>query len=68
MADHFRILAWRIPRTKELGGLQSMGPTRVINTFNFELYFINYAKAFDCVHAQSLSCVRLFVTLWAMAH
>ena len=24
-AIHFRILAWRIPWTEELGGLQSMG-------------------------------------------
>ena len=26
MATHSRILAWRIPWTEELGGLQSMGP------------------------------------------
>ena len=25
MATHSNILAWRIPRTEELGGLQSMG-------------------------------------------
>ena len=25
MATHFSILAWRIPETKEPGGLQSMG-------------------------------------------
>ena len=25
MATHSRILAWEIPRTEELGGLQSMG-------------------------------------------
>ena len=29
MATHFRILAWRIPRTEEPGGLQSMGSQRV---------------------------------------
>ena len=28
-ATHFSILAWRIPRTKEPGGLQSMGSQRV---------------------------------------
>jgi len=28
-ATHSSILAWRIPWTKELGGLQSMGPQRV---------------------------------------
>ena len=27
-APHFRILAWRIPRTEEPGGLQSMGSQR----------------------------------------
>ena len=26
MATHFRILAWKIPRTEEPGGLQSVGP------------------------------------------
>ena len=29
MAPHSRILAWRIPRTKKPGGLQSMGSQRV---------------------------------------
>ena len=29
MATHSSILAWRIPQTEELGGLQSMGPQRV---------------------------------------
>ena len=29
MATHSSILAWRIPRTEEPGGLQSMGPKRV---------------------------------------
>ena len=29
MATHFSILAWRIPRTEEPGGLQSMGSHRV---------------------------------------
>ena len=31
MATHFSILAWRIPRTKEPGRLQSMGLQRVRN-------------------------------------
>ena len=40
MATHSRILAWKIPWTEELGGLQSMGSQRVIhdlmaNTFTF---------------------------------
>ena len=29
MATHFSILAWKIPRTEEPGGLQSMGSQRV---------------------------------------
>ena len=29
MATHSGILAWRIPRTEEPGGLQSMGSKRV---------------------------------------
>ena len=29
MATHFSMLAWRIPWTEELGGLQSMGSQRV---------------------------------------
>ena len=33
MTTHSSILAWRIPWTEEPGGLQSMGPQRVINTF-----------------------------------
>ena len=29
MATHYSILAWKIPWTEELGGLQSMGSQRV---------------------------------------
>ena len=29
MATHFSIFAWKIPRTEEPGGLQSMGLQRV---------------------------------------
>ena len=29
MASHSSILAWRIPRTEEPGGLQSMGTQRI---------------------------------------
>ena len=29
MATHFSVLAWRIPWTEELGGLQSIGLQRV---------------------------------------
>ena len=29
MATHYSILAWKIPQTEEIGGLQSMGLQRV---------------------------------------
>ena len=32
MATHSSILAWRIPRTEEPGGLQSMGVTKESDT------------------------------------
>ena len=34
MATHSSILAWRIPRTEELGGLQSMGSQKSWTQFN----------------------------------
>ena len=34
MATHFSILTWRIPRTEEPGGLQSMGSQRVKHNQN----------------------------------
>jgi len=36
MATHSSILAWRIPRTEEPGGLQSMGSHRVGNDLSTE--------------------------------
>ena len=43
MATHSSILAWRIPCTDDLGGLQSMGSQRVgqvwvTNTYTFHIY------------------------------
>ena len=32
MATHSSILAWKIPQTEELGGLQSMGVAKELNT------------------------------------
>ena len=43
MATHSSILAWRIPRTEEPGGLQSTGSQRVRHdraTFTFSLHFV----------------------------
>ena len=36
MAAHSSILAWRIPGTEELGGLQSMGSQRVSSNLGTE--------------------------------
>ena len=38
MATHSSILAWRIPWTEELGGLQSMGSQRVDMTERLSTY------------------------------
>ena len=39
MATHSSILAWRIPWTEELGGLQSMGSERVeVDRTTFTLF------------------------------
>ena len=50
MATHSRILAWRIPWTKEPDGLQSMGSQRVRHDWATSLYhvsrFLDVAKAF----------------------
>ena len=48
MATHSRILAWRIPWTKEPGGLQSIGPQRVrhdwaTNTFTITSHSLKYS-------------------------
>ena len=45
MATHSSILAWRIPRTEEPGGLQSMGLQRVrynlaTNTFTLQPFLM----------------------------
>ena len=51
MATHSRVLAWRIPWTEEVGGLQSMGCQRV-NTIDrvtlslFPLHFPAYVLYF----------------------
>ena len=37
MATHSKILAWRIPRTEEPGGLQILGHCCMTNTFTFKV-------------------------------
>ena len=56
MATHSSIIAWRIPGTEELSGLQSMGSERVghnwvTNTFTFHFFLscrtYYYTKSFE---------------------
>ena len=46
MAIHSNTLAWRIPWTEELGGLQSMGSQRVGHNQVTNIYTYTYA----CTH------------------
>ena len=39
MATHSRILAWRIPRTEEPGGLQSMELQKSLTRFSVDFHF-----------------------------
>ena len=50
MATHSSILAWRIPWTEELGGLQSMGHKESDMTERLHFHFLKKEK---CVLKQS---------------
>ena len=52
MATHSSILAWRIPRTEEAGGLQSMGSQRVAQD-----------RATKRTHAEALNAFEEFLSL-----
>ena len=52
MANHSRVLAWRIPRTKEPGGLQSMGSQRVGRDWSRHWYMENGSSILDARRAQ----------------
>jgi len=81
MATHSSILALRIPRTEEPGGLQSLGPQRVrhdwvsnTHTHIFVLFqierthiFVLFQIIFHYVFS-CWSCVWLFATPWTIAH
>ena len=47
MATHSSILAWRIPRAEEPGGLQFIGSQRVLRT--------EHTHSHACTHAQCYS-------------
>ena len=79
MATHSSVLAWRIPRTEEPGGLPSMGSHRVGHDWSnlaaaaapylIFNYIINrlYYTILCIVIVQLLSCVQLFATPWTAA-
>ena len=53
MATHSSILAWRIPWTEELGGLQSTGSQRVGHDWQLHFHF------HVCAHSAIQSCPTL---------
>ena len=63
MATHSRILAWRIPWTEELGGLQSTGPKESDTTERLHFHF-HPNLTHDCGHKLCVCTlsVQLFAT------
>ena len=57
MATHSSILAWRIPWTEELGGLQSMGLLRVIS------FLLNYKHYHWSTRAETYKKQHLVASL-----
>ena len=58
MATHSSILAWRIPWTEELGGLQSMGRKELDTTerLQFHFHFGNAALINYLMEAKIIQC------------
>ena len=54
MATHSSILAWRIPRTEEPGGLQSIGLQRVGHDWVTNTLFLSRRKNFSCLWTGTL--------------
>ena len=59
MATHSRILAWRIPRTEEPGGLQSMRSQRVRHSWatNTHSHIIIFCLFYKIIISCILQCV-----------
>ena len=59
MATHSSILAWRIPWTEELGGLQFMGSQRVRHGWDTEHILAMYheLQTFSLSHKKEWNCV-----------
>ena len=62
MATHSSILAWRIPRTEEPGGLQFTGSQRVGHDWATSLYFFGIRMKTDLF--QSCSHCWVFQNWW----
>ena len=69
MATHFSILPWRIPWTEKPGGLQSIGPQRVVHYWvtKHKFFHVVVVMHFVLLHACMFSYVWLFVTAWTVA-
>ena len=80
MATHSSILAWRIPRTEEPGGLQSMGLQRVgrdwahmhlvlpLLTRNYNVVFLSYTTLWPCLILVSVMCEFNSRISWANSY
>ena len=64
MATHSSILAWEIPWTEELGGLQSTGHKQLDSTEQLTFSFRLVAHTYRCVHDQFSSVTQLCLILW----
>ena len=56
MAIQSSVLAWRIPRTEEPGGIQSMGPQK--NSTKTKTYFSGYRF----IHTRTISTLLLLLS------
>ena len=60
MATHSSVLAWKIPWTERLGGLQSTGRSRIrLSELTFTFTLMRTA-GFICVCFNSVLCVVIF--------
>ena len=69
MATHSSVLAWRIPQTKEPGGLWSVESQReTAEGLSTRTYTLTYMHERERENVKSLSRVRLFATPWTVAY
>ena len=61
MTTHSSILAWRIPRTEELGMLQSMGSQSQTPLSDSDFHFFFQAGASGAIEIRATNCPRWLV-------